>query len=288
MFIVYYLILKPLSLLPWWALYLISDFLNLVIYRIFNYRNDVVSNNLKNSFPEKSEDEIKAIKKEFYKHFFDVIVESIKLFSVNPNDIVERSRVTNPELLDKYAYQGRGIAIVGGHYGNWEYIAIALDPQTKHQTLAIYHQIKNKFFEKVMLESRSKTGMLMVSRNSIRTGFFEGNSEKYAIVFGADQFPQNAKKVHFTTFMNQRTAVAFGPEKIAKERNLVVVWGDNIKVGRGRYELTFKVLTENPKDEKPGHITEMHTRALEEEIRLAPAYWLWTHKRWKKERAYWS
>ena len=286
--ILYYLIIKPISLLPWRVLYVISDILYLLLYKVFRYRIKVVTQNMVNSFPEKSKSEIAALKNTFYKHFFDIVVETIKLFSANPQDVIDRSTIINPELLNQYHEQGREVAVVGGHYGNWEYIALSLQPQLNHQVLAIYHQFKNKFFEKVMFESRTRTGMIFVSRNSVRAGFFENNDNKYAVVFGADQFPTNAKKVHITTFMNQRTAVAFGPEKFAKERNMVVVWGDNKRVGRGRYEITFKLLTESPKDETPGAITEMHTKALEEEILRAPAYWLWTHKRWKKEKAHWK
>lgn len=286
--VVYYLLIKPLSLLPWRVLYIISDILYLILYKIFNYRNKVVSKNMENSFPEKTKSEIRQLKNTFYKHFFDIVVETIKLFSANPEDIIARSKIVNPELLNKYYEQDREVAVVGGHYGNWEYIAISLQPQLKHQMLAIYHQLKNKFFEKVMFESRTRTGMIFVSRKSVRAGFFENNDNKYVVVFGADQFPTNAKKVHFATFLNQRTAVAFGPEKFAKERNMVVVWGDNKRVSRGHYEITFKVLTENPIDEKPGVITEMHTKALEEEILRDPAYWLWTHKRWKKEKPHWT
>jgi len=284
----YYLLIKPLSLLPWKVLYGISTILYFFLYKMLKYRSRVVTNNLKHSFPEKDPEELLQIQKTFYRHFFDIVVETIKLFSAKPEEIIERSKIINPKVLNQYYDQGREVAVVGGHYGNWEYVAISLQPQLKHQVLGIYHQFKNAFFEKVMFESRTKTGMIFVSRKKVKEGFFKDNDNKYAVIFGADQFPANAKKVHFTTFLNQRTAVAFGPEKFAKERNMVVIWGENTRVGRGRYEITFKVLTENPRDEAPGVITDLHTKALEEEIIKSPAYWLWTHKRWKGEKPHWT
>lgn len=280
----YYILIKPLSLLPFSALYVLSDLLNFLVFRVFRYRQKVVTENLKNSFPEKSWKEIKEIRGKFYKHFFDLIVESLKLFSPDVEDINQRMQVTNPEILDKYYEQGRGVVICGGHYSNWEFVTISVETQLKHQTSAIYHQFKNKFLERIMLESRSISGMLMVSRKAAKEGFYNTITDPIAIIFGTDQSPTIAKKVYWTQFLNQETAVAFGSEKFAKERDCVVVWVDNVKIARGQFRLTIKVLTENPLEEEHGFITEMHTKALEEQIIRKPEHWLWTHKRWKRKR----
>lgn len=284
MAIFYYFLIKPLSLLPWRLLYLISDFLYLILYKIFRYRTKVVNANLSNSFPHRSKSEIANIRNEFYHHFFDIIVESIKLFSARSEEILERMKVTNPELLDQYYAQGRDLVICGGHYSNWEFVTHAFPPRVKHQMSAIYTQLENKFFERVILESRSRGGTLMVSRQATKEGYYDTIKEPIGIIFGTDQSPSTAKKVYWTTFLGQETAVAFGAEKFAKNRNAVVIWGDNEKLGRGKFKVTFKVLTEKPLEEAHGKISEMHVAALEKQILKAPAYWLWTHKRWKRKR----
>lgn len=284
MAILYYLLIKPLSLLPWRALYFISDCLYWIVYKLFKYRTQVVNANLRNSLPDRTTKEIAEIRDRFYHHFFDIIIESIKLFSARSEEIMDRMEVTNPELLDTYYAQGRDLVICGGHYSNWEYVTHAFPPRVKHQMSAIYHQLKNKFFEKIILESRSRGGTLMVSRKQTRDGYYDTVTEPIGIIFGTDQSPSIAKKVYWTTFLGQETAVAFGAEKFAKERNAVVIWGDNEKLGRGKFSVTFKVLTESPVDEPHGRISELHVAALEKQILKAPAYWLWTHKRWKRKR----
>ncbi len=265
-------------------IYGLSDFLYFVVYRVFRYRQKVVDGNLKSSFPDKSEKEIAKIRNKFYHHFFDIIMESIKLFSASTEEIMKRMEVTNPELLDKFYDQGKDLVICGGHYSNWEFVTHAFPPRVKHLMSAIYHQLKNKFFEKVILESRSRGGTLMISRKQTREGYYDTVTEPVGIIFGTDQSPTIAKKVYWTTFLGQETAVAFGAEKFAKERDAVVIWGDNEKLGRGKFRVTFKVLTETPHDEPYGKITDLHVRALEEQILKEPAYWLWTHKRWKRKR----
>lgn len=228
--------------------------------------------------------EIKRIRSDFYHHFFDLMVESIKLFSAKPEDIIRRMPVTNPEVLDKYFDEGRGLVICGGHYSNWEFVTMSFPHFLKHQMSAIYHQFKNKFVENTMMATRTVNGMQMVSRTQVKAGYYDNVKEPLGIIFGTDQSPTIAKKVYWTNFLNQETAVAFGAEKFAKERDCVVVWGDNQKLGRGKFQITFKVLTENPLDEPHGRITELHTKALEQQILRKPEHWLWTHKRWKRKR----
>ena len=53
------------ALLPLKVLYVLSDFLYLLVYHVIKYRRKVVRNNLKNSFPQKSQEEILKIEKEF-------------------------------------------------------------------------------------------------------------------------------------------------------------------------------------------------------------------------------
>lgn len=280
----YYLIIYPLSRLPWAMAYALSTFLYYTLYKILRYRVGIVNKNLRNSFPEKSNADIRDIRRKFYRHFCDVMVESLKMQSITKEELAERQKVTNPEIVDHIFEQGRGLIVASGHYNNWEYVATGINPWFKHQTLGIYHQFKNKWLEKKMLETRGVTGMVLVSRKAVREGFFEKNKAPYAIFFGVDQSPTIAKKVYWTTFLNQETAVAFGAEKYAKERDYPVIFADTKKVKRGHYEMTIRILTENPKDLPHGAITEMHTKALEEQIKRDPVYWLWSHKRWKRKR----
>lgn len=277
----YYLFLKPLSMLPIGVLYLFSNFASWVLYRVVKYRKQVVWNNVKNSFPDKSEKEIEAIVKGFYNHFADLIFESIKLFSISQKQVIERCKILNPEVLDKIYEQGKHAILVGGHYNNWEMLAVGLNPQVKHHIAGIYAPLSNKFFDNKFLESRSKFGTGLVHKNKTPR-YFREERELSATVFGADQSPGAIKKnSYWTTFLNQETAVLFGTEKYAVEYDLPVVFVGISKVKRGYYEVTFTLLEEKPTEATLYSITENHTRKLEEDINENPEFYLWTHKRWK-------
>lgn len=281
--ILYYLVIKPLSLLPWWGLYVLSDTLYWILYKVFRYRVKIVQQNLTKSFPNKTDQEIRQLRRRYYRHFCDIMVESIKIFSISGEDAKKRFVVINPEILKPYFDQGRSVIIAGGHYNNWEMLAVGLDSYIDHQSVAIYHRLGNKFMNDKALKSRSKYGLKMVSRQEVKD-FFAHNKELTATLFGADQSPSIAKNVYWMEFLNQETAVMFGVEKFALETNSPVIFGGIEKVKRGHYEFTLEVLINDPSLAKHGEITEAHTKRLEKQIIADPQYWLWTHKRWKRKR----
>lgn len=112
-YLLYYLFIIPVSLLPFRALYGVSDFLYVVLYRLVGYRTKVVQLNLKNSFPEKSDDELKLIEKLFYHHLCDVIVETFKSFTISEKEILRRMVLTNPELPNEYFAKGKSLLLAG-------------------------------------------------------------------------------------------------------------------------------------------------------------------------------
>ena len=234
----YYGILIPISYLPYPVLYVLSDGLYILLFRIIGYRKAVVIKNIRNSFPEKSEKEQLQIVDAFYKHLCDLIVESIKVFSISENQIHQRMKILNPEYINKYFEQNQSVLLAGGHYNNWELFAVAIDAAIKHDAVAIYKPLSNLFFDEKMRYSRGKFGLKMISTKAVRQEF-EKTDGLRVIIFGIDQFPGNHRDSYRTKFLNQDTAMAFGVEKYAKEFNYPVLSGRINKVKRGHYEFEF-------------------------------------------------
>jgi len=282
--LLYYLVILPISKLPFWMLYRISDFLYLILYKVIGYRTKVVRQNLTNSFPEKSKKEILEVEAKFYGHLCDLVVESLKAFSISLEDAKLRMKDRNIEMVNQYFQQGRQVVLVGGHYGNWELFAITIGATTQHDTVALYTPLKNEFINDKITNSRSKYGLGMLSIKEIKEKLNDINSGLYAIIFGADQSPRKSQRAYWMKFLNQETGVQFGTEKFAKEFNAVVIFANIYKVKRGYYELQYDVITEQPNQEEFGFISKTHTQMLEKVIQSQPEYWLWSHKRWKHTR----
>ena len=282
--LIYYIFLLPLSYLPFGLLNILSFKIRVILFGILNYRHKVIINNVRNSFPNTPEKEIKRIASRFKTHLADIFTESIKIFSISKKQAYKRMVCVNPELPNRFFSEGKNIILVGGHYNNWELYAVALKNHLNFDTYAIYKPLSNQFMDKKMRKTRGKFGLELIPMKWTKKYFSEITSTPRAIIFAADQSPSNPKRCYFTNFLNQDTAVQFGVEKYAKEYNWPVVYGEIRKIKRGYYEVEYKVISENPSELEYGEITELHTKALENSILKAPEYWLWSHRRWKHKR----
>lgn len=283
-YILYYLVLIPVSLLPFRVLYILSDFLYLVLYRIFGYRKKVVFGNISRSFPDKSKEEQQRIMDAFYHHLCDLIVESIKIFSISEEDARKRMVCKNPEVMNRYYDEGRSVIVAGGHFNNWELFAVIVHKYIKHRAVGIYQPLNNKFFNDKMQHSRVKYGLELLSTKKVKSFFEAEKGSLTAITFGIDQSPGSIKSCYWMNFLNQDTAVSFGTEKFAVEYNYPVIFCRLTKLKRGHYMMDFEEICENPSQTVYGFITEAATKMLEQDIIHNPPYWLWSHKRWKKQR----
>ena len=278
--ILFYLIILPISILPYPVIYLLSDTLYFVLYKLVGYRTEVVLKNIKNSFPEKDAKEHKVIMSQFYRHLCDLIVESIKGFTISEKQLRKRLIVTNPEVADQYANKGQGVIFVGGHINNWEICAQAVPFYSEHECIGIYKPLSNAFFDHKMKTTREKYGLRLASMKQTKKSFDKGGKPK-AIIFGSDQSPSNPKRAYWLKFLNQDTGVLYGVEKYAKEYNWPVIYVTIYKTKRGHYEVEYKLITDTPLDTSYGEITTSFTKAIENDIIAHPQYWLWSHRRWK-------
>lgn len=284
MALLYYLVLKPLSWLPLGITYYASDLMCWLLFNLLGYRRDVVLENIAGSFPGKSPAEHEAIAKEFYAFFCDMIFESVRLFSMPLEESRRRCRIVNPELLEPYARRGQSVIAMGGHYNNWEMAALSFPSYlSPHGTMGIYSPLKNERLNELILANRSRTGVIAVSRRRVEEYYAE-NQQMTVDFFVADQSPSNAayNKLHWTPFLNRTTGFLMGPERYAVRNDLPVFYMRLRRIKRGHLEAELVHFTDTPRETAPGEITEFFARTLEREIERAPAYWLWTHRRWKR------
>ncbi len=280
----YYGLIIPISRLPFPLLYGLSDFMYYVIYYGVGYRKKIVVKNIKNSFPEKTNDEHTEIAKKFYRHFCDLTLESLKVFTISEKDVHNRMILKNPQAIDKYFEQGKSVIIAGGHYNNWELFAVAIASMIKHKAIAIYKPLSSAYFDAKMRQTRSKYGLQMISTKIVKEIFETEKNNLTATVFGIDQSPPYTAKCHWMTFLNQETGVLFGAEKYAKEYDYPVVFCRINKEKRGYYSFEFEDVSDQPNQTNQGEIMEKVTRILESDILNKPEFWLWSHKRWKHKR----
>lgn len=277
--------LKALAYLPFGILYRISDFLFFLLYRVLKYRYAVVMENLRNSFPEKPEKELKQIAYGFYSHLCDLLVEVPKMGTISEEQALKRLRYTNVDYLEKLASEKKHALVVFGHYNNWEWGGFSPLFCNKFQHLAIYKPLTSKVFDAYLFKIRQRFGVKPVAMHHIFREIFKHNNQGMltATAFVADQAPTFGESQNWLPFLNQQTAVFTGVERIARKIDSVVLFADVKKVKRGHYEIELIPICENPKDVDELEITRLHLNYLEKVIRRQPEFWLWSHRRWKRQ-----
>ena len=279
----YYIFVVPFSHLPLPVMYIFTDFLYLLLISFVPYRKDVIEANIARSFPNKSLKERKAIKRKFYRHFTDMLAEGIKSLTISKKELQKRLTVKNPEIMQDLYASGKNVLLVSGHYNNWEWLVTGQGLLFEHKAVGIGMPLSSTFWDDKINDRRSRYGMKVVHAKNYASELDKMPNEKIAILVLSDQAPGNSLKSYWMDFLNQNTAVRFGAELMANQLDYAVVFFATRKIKRGYYQMELSSITDNPKDMKWGEITEAHTHLLENEIKSAPQYWLWSHKRWKRE-----
>ncbi|MFN8241249.1 MAG: lysophospholipid acyltransferase family protein [Bacteroidales bacterium] len=282
---IFYALNWLITLLPLRILYIFSDILFIFLYWFPGYRRKVVDENLRNAFPEKSEKERAVIARKFYSHLCDMFIETFKLPNMSRKEALKRFRIENPEVLQGLFEKKKDVIAVIGHYNNWE-IMNSLPLQSDYTFVSIYKPLKNKHFDKFLVKTRSRFGMVLTPMSHILRELISFRSKGTLTVssFLSDQTPAKTDIHYWTRFLNQETAVYLGAEKIATKYNMAVAFFELRKVKRGYYSLRIEVLFEETRGLPEHVITDTHVKHLESLILEHPEYWVWSHRRWKHKR----
>jgi Kdo2-lipid IVA lauroyltransferase/acyltransferase len=275
-----------LSLLPFSVLYFFSDCLFFIVFYVVRYRKKVVLQNLRNSFPQKTDKEINTIINKFYHNLCDFIMETIKMITISKISLQKRCKFNQDSfaLFSKYAQENKSIIMAMGHIGNWEWACNSCNIYCRQQLFVIYHPIKNKYFNGLMTRIRTRSGSKLISMSDTYKIMVANKNELNATVFVADQSPQ-PKNAYWTNFLNQNTPAFKGVEVISRKMKLPIIYASMKKVKRGYYEMFAEVLSEHPENTLNGEISERYIRRLEQDIISQPETWLWSHRRWKHKNS---
>lgn len=276
-----------LALLPFRAIYVLSDGLAFLMQHVIHYRRKVVRTNLRNSFPEKSAEELKEIENKFYHYICDYMLEEVKTLRISFEELTRRMTYENKEeylnMIDKYG----GIVLLIPHYANFEWIiGMGAIMQPGDLPVQVYKPLHNPYLDEMFKRIRSRFGGYNVPKHSTAREMIKlrRKHKRMAVGLITDQSPNRSEAHYWTTFLHQDTVFMDGAERIARMMDFPVFYCELIRQKRGHCRVIFDLITETPKQTADGEITECFARRLEQTIRRDPPYWFWSHKRWKLKR----
>ena len=273
-----------LSRLPWTFWYGFAAMLAFVAAHIARHRRAVIDDNLRNSFPQASPDQLARYRTGYYRNFAQVIVELIKSASITEDELNRRVRFVNLEVVVAALQRGKPVLLGAAHQCNWEWMLLALSSQLGYPLDGAYKPLEDSYADRLMLSLRSRFGARLVPAKSLLSDILQKRKELRAIAMVADQEPKSAEFRHWTRFLNRDTAFYMGLEEIARATRYQVFFTAMRRVGKGYYEIEFQPLTAVDERPETGVLTDRYARAVEAEIMAAPADWTWSHKRWKLKK----
>lgn len=273
--------LKLISKLPFWCLHRISDFFYLLLYYVIRYRKEVILNNLITAFPENSLKENKKIARKFVRHFADFLIESLKTLSITEKELQERYVYINQHIVQEQLDSGKSLMMVTGHNANWEWM-FYYGKVSGVITWTAYTPLSNPIFDKLMVTNRERYGLKVFpsKKASKAIAKFIQEGAQFVNPLMSDQSP-SANYKNRAMFLGQDVPFFIGPEAYSKKYNLPTFYASVKKVSRSCYTAEFIPITLSPQETDQGWITSEYIRLMEEDIRRAPEYYLWSHRRFK-------
>ncbi len=285
-YLITYPLLWGISKLPYRLFYGVSDVAFWWVYHVIGYRKKVVYANLRQAFPEKSELEIQRIRKKFYRHFCDLFLEMAKTISISWQELNRRFVLTNPQVMQALEAQGKSYIILLGHYNSYEWVTALKLQGMSFKAYGVYKRLKNRSFDKMIRDSRGRFGTHMLDKNEVIRQMIKDRKEGVKAAYGmiADQAPKGGRSKYWRPFFGREVPVFIGSEVAAKKLDLAVTYLKIEKVKRGYYQATLVPLTSSAQRLPDYQLTDRYFEMLQAQIRQEPAYYLWTHKRWKHQR----
>lgn len=275
---------RLLSRLPLPILYVLASGLYFVASRVMKYRRKVIEGNMRLCFPEKSDKEINQMIKDFYKHFSYVMVETLKLLTISEKEFRRRCSYTISDEFKEEAKKGKSFIMSGTHIGNWEWYVHGIHLLTGITLDTLYKPLSNPFFEKLMYTIRSRFGMTPMPMKIAFREIVKNRDQQKIYGFACDQSPQKTDLEYYTNFFGVNTPFYTGTEKIARKLQLPISYVVMERKKKGYYHFTFDLIAAPPYDKIPEGefpIMDKYVKRAEADIRISPADWLWSHRRWK-------
>lgn len=281
--------LRALAQLPLPLLYGLAGVLYVGLAHVGRYRQTVVSDNLRHAFPDQTAAQRRHLARRFYWHLAQLTVETLKLLTLSAEELRERVRFTNPELLGDYLARGRTVLGVGSHLSNWEWVLAGTAARFPGQVAGVYKPLSSQFFEAFVRRLRTRQGAEVVPMLGTLRYLVAHRGQGRVVCLVSDQAAGPDDRPYWTDFLHRPAGFYTSVDRLRPQFDAVVLYARARRVGRGYYELTLCELTPDPEAAADAEaarypLTAAFVRQLEADIRAAPDEYLWTHRRWKHAR----
>ncbi len=271
------------SLLPLKASVRLSAILGVIAFDLVRIRRKVTLDNLRNAFGEEySLKERIRIGRRSYINFAKSMVEFASLKRPDREKLVRLVRFTGRHHVDEVLERGKGVVIVTGHFGSWEFLGAAAVAHGFDVDFLVGEQA-NKGVDRLMNDLRRGAGIGIIPRGVAARGIFRSLKEKKLVALLSDQDAR--KHGIFVDFFGIPASTYPGAAQFACRTGCPIVFCYIVRKSDELHETffmpPFEVDQDAGIDEEVMRLTAAHAKALEDCVRKHPEQYFWAHKRWK-------
>ncbi len=261
----------------------LAAWLGVFLYSFLPIRKALTLNQLRRAFPEKSDKDIRSIARGSYVNLITTIFELMWTPRLRDDIIEEQIQIRNPEVFTNALRRGKGLILMTGHFGNWEWMSVGTARIFGQSYTVVVHPIHNSAVDRLVEHWRSMHGNRVVPMGVAIREIVRTLRERGVVAMIADQSGPSGS--YYVRYFGKHAATYEGPAVFALKTGAPIIMGFGVRRSDGSYDLTLEeILTQNLKgatDEHLHELTRRHVRALERTVREHPDQWLWQHKRWK-------
>jgi KDO2-lipid IV(A) lauroyltransferase len=257
--------------------------LGLGVLLMLTYERRIVLENLARVYPGWSPLRRWSVAFAAYRQMSRALVEFLHTRYYTDEEIRERVAIENLDALAAAQAEGRGIVVLSGHYGNWEWLARAI-AAAGYSFAVLYKEPKDEGLGARLRDTRQAAGVRQIDHDDMRSAIqWLRRGGVLGIVM--DQEPRRTGDGALAPLFGQPTMTHVGPFRLARLARVQLVTVFCRRVGPGRYRGRLEPFPLSHAPDLEVAVAEdaaAFNARLEAAIRQAPDHWLWMYQRWKR------
>ncbi|HRD70613.1 MAG TPA: lysophospholipid acyltransferase family protein [Legionella sp.] len=260
------------------------------LYRFIPYRRRLILANISQVFQERlSNQEKKHLAKAYYSHLATSLKEALLLRFLTEKMLKNKVDVIGHEKMLAVVAQQKGVLVVTGHFGNWEFAplgGILSFKEFKGQFHFIRRTLRFKALERIMFKNYYQAGLNVIPKKNSLEQVCVALEQNHAVIFVLDQHASLVNRDGIAVeFFGKKAGTYRSLATLARHTGVPVVPAAGYRLPNGNHVLEFY----DPIPWKDYETTQeslyqntlAYNQALERIILANPAQWNWMHKRWK-------
>ena len=260
------------------------------LYHVLPYRRSLILANISQVFGNQLDDsQKKYLAKSYYSHLVKSVKETLQLRFMSEKKLRDCVEVKGHEQILSVVAQQKGVLVVTGHFGNWEFAPLGGVLNFKEfqgQFHFIRRTLRFKMLERIMFKNYYQAGLNVIPKKHSLEQVCVALEKNHAVIFVLDQHASLVNRDGIAVeFFGKKAGTYRSLATLARYTGVPVVPAAGYRLPNGKHVLEFY----EPipwKDYGSTHEslyqnTLAYNQALERIILAHPEQWNWMHKRWK-------